>query len=276
MFFGFSFLCSMTSRPLKRNYFQYLLKSKGRHGVHSAFVFDFVDKCLTTKVDKNFILTRKKWIKNGLKRTEKFDVLDLGAGSKSLKKQRSVSQLIRTSSTRGVYGDVLWKIVHYYKPEQILELGTSVGTGVITMKSANPDSYITTVEGCDETLRRAYQHFEEWKLEKVLPVCANFDEFLKQPNQTIYNLVFLDGNHESKATKRYLDLLMKNTDDSTCFILDDIRWNDDMWKVWNELIDDDRFHLSIDLGRMGLLWKREHQAKEHFVVRPRIFRSKIV
>jgi len=276
MFFGFSFLCRMTSRPLKRNYFQYLLKSKGRHGIHSAFVFEFVDKCLTTKVDKNFILERKKWIKNGLKQTEKFSIIDLGAGSKSLKKERSIAELIRTSSTRGVYGDVLWKLVHFYQPEQILELGTSIGTGVITMKSANPNSHVTTVEGCDETLRRAYQQFYVWKLEKLFPVCSDFDGFLNRPNDTVYQLIFLDGNHESKATKRYLEALMKNSDDNTCFVLDDIRWNDDMWKVWNELVDDERFHLSIDLGRMGLLWKRKHQAKEHFVLRPWIFRSRVV
>ncbi len=276
MFFGFSFLCSMTSRPLKRNYFQYLLKSKGRHGIHSAFVFEFVDKCLTTKVDKNFILTRKKWIKNSLKQTEKFNIIDLGAGSKKLNKQRSIAELVKTSSTRGVYGDVLWKILHFYKPERVLELGTSVGSGVITMKAASPDSHITTVEGCEETLRRAYQQFDLWKLDKVFPVCSDFDGFLNRPNDAVYNLIFIDGNHESTATKHYLELLMKNSDDNTCFILDDIRWNNDMWQVWNELVDDERFHLSIDLGRMGLLWRRQHQAKEHFVLRPWIFRSRVV
>lgn len=266
----------MTKRPLKRNYFQYLLKSKGRHGTHSAFVFDFVDKCLTTKVDKNFILERKKWIKNGLQKREKFEITDLGAGSKSLKKQRSIAELIRTSSTRGVYGDVLWRIVHHYRPKQILELGTSVGTGTITMKNASPDSFVTTVEGCDETLRRAYLQFDYWKLEGVFPVCSDFNDFLSQPNTTKYDLVFLDGNHQSTATLEYLEKLMELSNDDTCFILDDIRWNDDMWNLWNTLVDDDRFHLSIDLGRMGLLWRRQHQAKEHFVLRPRIFKSAVV
>lgn len=266
----------MTNRPLKRNYFQYLIKSKGRHGIHSAFVFDFVDKCLTTKVDKNFILTSKKWIKSKLRSTEKFDVQDLGAGSKSLKKQRSVAQLIRTSSSAGVYGKVLWKLVHHYRPQHILELGTSVGMGVITMKNAFPESQVITVEGCDETLRRAYQHFDEWKLNNVFPIRAEFDKFLAQPSGTNYDLVFLDGNHESTATLRYLEALMKNTHEDTCFILDDIRWNDDMWALWNTLVADERFHVSIDLGRMGLLWKRSFQAKEHFVLRPMIYRSKVV
>lgn len=265
----------MSKTPVSRNYLQYLFKSKGRHGIHSAFVFNFVDKCLTTKVDKNFISQRKIWVKNTLKQTETFTISDLGAGSRKMKNMRSVSQLIKTASTNGLYGDILWKIVHHYQPRNTLELGTSVGTGAITMKSAAPDSFLVTVEGCEQILRRAYQQFDYWQLKNILPIHASFDEFLKLPNTVTYDLVFLDGNHESTATLDYLELLMEQTHDETIFILDDIRWNDDMWNLWQKLIDDNRFHLTVDLGRMGLIWKREHQMKEHFVLRPKIFRTKL-
>ncbi len=265
----------MTKMPVSRNYFQYLLRSKGRHGIHSAFVFDFVDKCLTTKVDKNFISERKKWVKKSFRDKEEFKITDLGAGSKKLNNTRSVAQLVKTSSTLGIYGDVIWKIIKHYQPKTILELGTSIGTGSITMKNAAPNSHLITVEGCEETLRRAYRQFNVWNLNNITPIHSSFDDFLKHPNSFQYDLVFLDGNHESKATLRYLDLLMDKTTNETIFILDDIRWNDDMWQVWNQLTEDDRFHVSIDLGRMGILCKKAAQAKEHFTLRPKIFKTKL-
>lgn len=265
----------MNKMPVSRNYFQYLLRSKGRHGIHSAFVFDFVDKCLTTKVDKNFISERKKWVKKSLGDREEFKITDLGAGSKKMTRTRSVSKLVKSSSTLGIYGDVIWKIVHHYHPKMILELGTSIGTGSVTMKNAAPDSHLITVEGCDETLRRAYKQFDYWNLDKITPIRASFDDFLKKPNAYTYDLVFLDGNHESTATLRYLDLLMNKTTDETLFILDDIRWNDDMWKLWQQLIADERFHVTIDLGRMGIICKKPSQSKEHFTLRPAIFKTKL-
>lgn len=262
--------------PVSRNYFQYLLRSKGRHGIHSAFVFDFVDKCLTTKVDKNFISERKKWVKKSLADKEEFKITDLGARSKKMNSTRSVSKLVKSASTLGLYGNVIWKIARHYQPQMILELGTSIGTGSITLKNAAPDSHVITVEGCDETLRKAYQQFDYWKLDKITPIQASFDDFLSQPNPYIFDLVFLDGNHESTATLRYIDLLMDKTTDDTLFILDDIRWNEDMWNLWQQLIRDERFHVTIDLGRMGIIVKKPSQSKEHFTLRPAILKTKLV
>ena len=59
---------------------------------------------------------------------------------------------------------------------------------------------------------------------------------------------------------------MPYTHEQTLFLLDDIRWNDDMLKAWNELIKDPRFHVSIDFFRMGMLSQRNSQAKEHFTL----------
>jgi predicted O-methyltransferase YrrM len=81
-----------------------------------------------------------------------------------------------------------------------------------------------------------------------------------------FDLVYIDGHHEGKALRNYLDQIMPFTHEQTLFLLDDIRWNDDMFKAWNELISDERFHVSIDFFRMGMLSQRNSQAKEHFTL----------
>jgi predicted O-methyltransferase YrrM len=257
-----------------RSYWSYLIQSKGRHGVHSPFVYDFVDKCLTTKVDKNFRTTRKKWFQKLSREKELFEISDHGAGSKKMNHLRSVAELAKKASSAGVYGNVLYQICKHYQPKTILEFGTSIGTGVIHMKAGNPSAQIVTIEGCDRILEKAYQQFDYWKLDHVFPICTQFDHFIKLPPIHQYDLVFLDGNHEGSATMRYLNQLENQTHNETVFIMDDIRWSEDMWNTWQQIVADERFHVTIDLGRMGLIWRRKQQVKEHFTIRPVILKTR--
>jgi predicted O-methyltransferase YrrM len=257
----------------KRSWFTYFLKSKGRHGIHSPFVFQFVNDCITTKVTKNFVTLRKSFIKSLLKDKESFEINDLGVGSKKMNQTRSANKLARTASSSGIYGDLLWKIVHFYKPTISLELGTSVGIGALTLAEANKEGLVHTVEGCSSTLYKAEKQFSEFKITNCITFNSDFKDFLSIQTNIKYDLVFLDGNHSKSDTLNYLELLKNKSHDHTFFIFDDIRWSEDMWEMWQELVESGDFHVTIDLGRMGIALKRPEQVKEHFILRPRIFKT---
>lgn len=136
--------------------------------------------------------------------------------------------------------------------------------------------HVITVEGCPETLRRACASFDYWQLHGITTVNASFNEFLNHKTFASYDLVFIDGHHDGKATLEYLERLQPHTHNETLFVLDDIRWSDDMWQAWQTIVEDDRFHVTIDIGRMGLAWKRSQQTKEHFTLRPRTIRTRLI
>jgi predicted O-methyltransferase YrrM len=259
-----------------RSYWSYFRRSKGRHGVHSPFVFQLADSCLTTKVDKNFNIQRKKWYRVLRADRETFPVTDLGAGSKQLRQLRSKRDLLKISSSKGIYGDVLWQLAHYFRPKTVLELGTSLGIGTVHLKKGSPESHIITVEGCSNTLAKASQTFDYWNLGGITTICSSFDAFLDHPAFALYDLVFIDGHHDGSATLDYLTRLQNQSHDETLFILDDIRWSNDMWEAWQTIVEDERFHVTIDLGRMGLVWRRPQQTKEHFTIRPKIFKTPFI
>ncbi|MCC6700753.1 MAG: class I SAM-dependent methyltransferase [Fluviicola sp.] len=257
-----------------KSYWSFLRQSKGRHGLHSPFVFQLVDQGLTQKVDKNFAKERKIWLNALKKDKETFEIIDLGVGSKKMSNRRSVAQLAKTASSNGIYGDLIWKLCRYFKPQAVLELGTSIGTGTIHIKNACPTAHVYTIEGCDRTLSKACQQFDYWKLDGITTICADFQYFLSLPPMQVYDMVFLDGNHNGEATLEYIEQLFSQTHNETLFIMDDIRWSEDMWKAWQSICEDQRFHVTIDMGRMGLFWKRTQQTKEHFVQRPVVFKTK--
>ena len=64
-----------------------------------------------------------------------------------------------------------------------------------------------------------------------------------------------------------LDLLAPTLHDETIVIIDDIRWSKDMLEYWKQFKEMERYHLTMDLFRMGIVMKRSHQQKEHFVIK---------
>ena len=74
-----------------KEYIKYIFKAKGRHGTHSPFVYSFVNECLKTNMDNNFLLERKKLF-NYLKNNNKIiEITDFGEGSKKLSNKKSLS-----------------------------------------------------------------------------------------------------------------------------------------------------------------------------------------
>lgn len=248
-----------------KEYFSYKLKAKGRHGVHSPFVYDFIDKCITSNIPKKVSADFSKF-RNLLKKDKRdIQVKDLGAGSQKLSEIRKINEIAKVSGSGKKYGKLLYRLSNFYQPKNILELGTSLGLGSFMLAKGNSKSNLDTVEACPQTLNVAKNYLSKFEIKNINFHESSFTSFIKQ-NNTIYDLIFIDGDHRSEKLKEQLELLSNQIHDETIIILDDIRWSDDMLKCWKEIINNNNFHLTIDLFRMGIIMKRSHQQKEHFVV----------
>jgi len=246
-------------------YIKYLILAKGRHGTHSPFVYEFVNKCLNTNITKKFLLERKKIFKDFKKSKKHIIFEDFGVGSKRLSSSRKIKEIFKVSSSKGKYGLLLYKLNAHYKFENILELGTSIGIGSFHLHKGYGLSKITTVEGCKETYKVAEKALEGF--ENITLLNKTFLDFLKDSTHPVYNLVFIDGHHDGDALMNYLKLLQPYTNDDTLFILDDIRWSESMFTAWNKIIESEEYHVTIDLFRMGITMKRPKQYKEHFILK---------
>lgn len=248
-------------------YIKYRWKAKGRHGTHSPFVYDFVDHCLSIKIPKDFEIEKKRYFK-GLKNDRRtMTIEDHGAGSKYLSNRRKVSDIFKTSSSRGKYGDLLFKISRYYEPKNVLELGTSLGIGTFYMCKGNPSGSISTIEGCKETHQRSIEAFSKNQLESIQASNLTFSDYLENYIGEKFDMVFVDGHHDGNALLNYLELLKQHTHPDTIFILDDIRWSESMLNAWNKIQNSEQFHLTMDLFRMGIIIPRPQQEKQNFIIK---------
>ncbi len=247
-------------------FIKYKWQAKGRHGIHSPFVYDFVEKVLKYKLDSKELQQANEYHKFLRKCDIEIEFNEFGAGSKSLKKTRRIKDMFALSSSKGKYGQLLYSIVKHYKPEKIVEFGTSLGMGTLHMHLAHKSAEITTVEGCKNTHAFTLKTFplNNPNLNFIL---SSFEAFCAQEVKNSYDLIFIDGHHDGEYLLRYLSLLDDQTHDNTLLILDDIRWSNSMFDAWKKLIADKKYHVSIDLFRVGILVKKPDQAKEHFILK---------
>lgn len=252
-------------------YIRYFLQSDTAHAVHSPFVFSFIQEILYDKRTFYSFKAIEKIRQALLSDNHLIKTTDMGAGS-SLQQsaERRVCDIVRSAAKSSKYGKLLFRLVNYFQPETILELGTSLGISAAYMASAHSNAQLFTLEGSDAIAEIASKTFQQLNLDNIQIIKGNFDNTLAPVLMQIpkLDMVFIDGNHRKEPTLRYFSQCLTKAHNDTILIFDDIHWTKDMEEAWETIKANSAVTLTIDLFFLGLVFlKKEFKEKQHFVLR---------
>lgn len=262
-------LCFVKIFMFLKYYFKFLWNSKNKHGVHSPFVYKLITQCFSKRLDVNYKKKIKDYKSELLRNNSLIQVTDFGAGSRVFSSdERKVSKIAKVAASSQKKTDLLCKISQYFQPENMLEIGTSLGMGTASLSIGNSSSKITTLEGCANTLKVAENLFHQFGLKNITTVQGNFDNTLPEVLQkNKWDLIFIDGNHTKKSTLNYFNLSLPNCHNDSIIIFDEIHWNKEMNEAWEEIRNHKSVTVSIDIFIWGIVFLRKEQEKEHFTIR---------
>jgi len=80
-------------------------------------------------------------------------------------------------------------------------------------------------------------------------------------------LVFIDGDHRKEPLKNYFSMVADISDSNTVIIIDDIYLSSEMAEAWEEIKNDERVTLTVDIFRMGVVFFRQGITHNHYVIR---------
>jgi len=174
----------------------------------------------------------------------------------------------------------LKKIVEGAGGGRIIELGTNTGLSGCYFLSSNVSVELVTVEGSEKLCEIAKNNLGKIS-NKFQILNKMFDQALESliDKEEKFDIGFVDGQHEKKATLFYAQKLKKLVRPGGIIIFDDIYWSEDMNDGWNELVRDDDYSETIDLGNRGIcIIKNKKIVKKHFCLgdyigNPIIYRS---
>jgi len=250
-------------------YIKYRANSKNAHGIHSPFVFDLYDKAIS----KRTIIKDSEKVENVRdylsRRNSYIDVFDFGATSKNRASMRRIKDITNNSVSNKKKCELLYNLVDFFKPSNIIELGTSFGLTAMYMSLAAPDVIINTVEGDSQTIAIANSYFKKLNFDNIKATNTTFDialpEILEENKKA--DFIFFDGNHMKEPTLRYFNLSLPYSHNDSVFIFDDIHWSLDMNEAWQEIISHPQVTVSIDLFHFGIVFFKKELSKQNFVLK---------
>jgi predicted O-methyltransferase YrrM len=272
-----------------KSYIKFLFHSKNEHGVHSPFVFDLVTKCFYDATKYPEYEQLKSYRKSLLENKNTIEVTDFGAGSRVFKSNtRAISKIAQTAGITSKNAELLFRIVRYFQPKSVLEIGTSLGLATSALSLGNEKAKIITLEGCPNTMKAAKKMFQvcfasSHKLESSFKLPNNAVEFVNTEfnlyfenlkpetlnlKPQIFDLIYFDGNHSKKATLDYFEALLPTISNDSVWIFDDIHWSAEMEEAWEIIKNHPKVTVTIDTFQWGIVFFRAEQQKEHFIINP--------
>ncbi len=240
--------------------------------MHSPFVFDFMMKVLFDK--RHFYAYDEiEQIRILLKRDpRRLNIHDFGAGTKGVvKNERKLASITKRSAIPKKYGRLLFRLVKYYEPKTILELGSCVGIGTLYLAASSPGSNLHTIEGDPQLANITAQNIKRYSLplENVHPYVGNFDDVLPEilDREEHVGLAYIDGNHRKEPTLNYFHQILPKCNESSILIFDDIYWSEEMAEAWAIIKDHPSVTVSLDFYRMGMVFfNKNRKENEHFKI----------
>lgn len=253
---------------MAKSYLRYRLKAKSRHGVHSPFVYEIVEKVVQANGARKGAAIEH--LRKALKKdTRLVEINDLGAGSRNgAGTSRTVGQIARGSATAPAQAAFLQRLATHLKCRNILELGTNLGLTTAYLASAGHAERTLSIEGDADLAKMAAANLA--KLDVAAEVrCGNFDDLLEPALRELQSpdLVYVDGNHRKSPTLRYFDTITQYASENTLVVLGDIHWSCEMEEAWEAVQRSEAATVTIDLFYFGLVFFRKGQAREHFILK---------
>lgn len=234
-------------------------------GVHSPFMFQFIQNVLGERHYFYVFSKIENLRKSELRNAEAIQIDDFGTGEN---RESTVKDILRKSVNPAKYGQLLFRIIYYFKFHDVLELGTSFGFSTSYLASSSSEIKCTTIEGSPEIANRARRNFEKLNLKNIELIVGNIDDMLPDivAKKEKLDLVYIDANHTLDATLHYFEMCLPKIHNDSIMVFDDIHWSEDMEQAWNNIIQHPDVTSTIDMFQMGIVFFNKNLNKMHYKV----------
>ncbi len=244
---------------------KYYWRAKTKYQVQNPFVLDFlknvVDNTETYSFFEDLEALRESLKKDGSQLVKQ----DLGAGAQFNPTQNTtVAAIAKNSQSYPVTSQFLFRLTNWLRPQNMVELGTSLGIATIYQALGSKKGQMHSIEGCPNITAVARKVVQDFKVTNVTIDQGNFDDLLPPLLQKIQQLdyIFVDGNHLEKPTIAYFEECLPFTNEDSVMVFHDIRWSSGMAAAWRYIQEHKAVTLTIEIYDVGVVFFKKDIGKK--------------
>lgn len=242
---------------------QHKLQAVGAHGLHSPFVYELYTQHIRKK--KQFISPAIEQLRRSCQKSnQKIQVTEFKSG---ITRAKTLGSEATSSPSTPAFSAFLSRLLDHLKADCVLETGTSLGFNALYLAQSSVKQ-VWTLEGNTSIAAVANKHFASLHTDKVKLITGNIhDTFGPAMADSGADVIFLDADHRSVAVAKFLEMITPYLRRIKCIVIHDIYWSEDMTQIWEQLVTDPRYPMTIDLFQAGLLFPNQKLEKQHFRVK---------
>lgn len=159
---------------------------------------------------------------------------------------------------------LLFRLVNYIQPENMIEIGTHTGLSTLYLASARKETHCYTfdVESADSKIAR--QLFTRSKLDIHFSAGTIKDNIYSSLKE-IQALDFILFNRK-EVNKELWDYCVKKAHNNSLYVITGIHTSQEMTAWWKEIIADKDTGITFDLYHIGLVFFDKTKIKQHYII----------
>ena len=252
-------------------------RNTGGHGIHSPYLFELVRMVLH---DENvyYAWDKIEEVRERMLADEReVEFVDYGSGKRRLgdeaKDNRLVKNIAKGSLAKKKYAQTMARLVNWLGTSRslnIVELGTSLGVTTAYLAAVDSRNKVVTYEGCPAVAEIAKENWKTLGLSNIECVVGEITVDSLQitvDGSRGIDVAFIDANHTHAGTRAYFNVLAEKMHEKSVMIVDDIHYNEEMDKAWQEICEDKRVTSTMDLYQMGLVFFDKNYWRKNYKIR---------
>ncbi len=243
-------------------YLSYFFHAKHRRGfgIHSPFVFYLVTMVIEEKLPY-YRFVQIENLRTLLIKTKK----KIKENRNGIVNERRISEFVRESSLSPSYDQLLFRLVNFFKPKSVVEIGDSIG--ITTLYLATPDTRrpTYTIGESKDLADFAHTTFGKVGLQNIIQLTGSVEEKLPVVLSKERNVDFVYFGRQAsvEAIQKTLNILSSSFTGKTVLLMSDV-WKDERKRLWESIKKQAGGKVSIDMFHYGILIYNEDLQCENY------------